>query len=207
MDNRSVPDAVNLLKTNPPKYMGLLNEPDYSYYGTPTLDPVSAAKALAPVFSAAVPQTTFLSPALAFANSNWLTTFRDNCNNCFSKISIMSQHIYSTDPNYVLGQIRQLHATWPTKRIWVTELGPVSNGCTFNSTQMINYMNTLLPQIQALGYVDKVFWNCGEHANGIDGTPSGPCNPSLTNDDGSPTALLNAYSALCGGPGTISPTA
>lgn len=27
---------------------------------------------------------------------------------------------------------------------------------------MIRWMNTLIPQIKALGYVDKIFWNHGE---------------------------------------------
>lgn len=203
MDPRNVDQAVELLKTNPPKYLGLFNEPDFSFQdSTPKTDPVTAASALQPILSAAHPQTTFLSPALAEANSDWLATFRDHCNNCFDQIPIISQHIYSPDTNYVMGQITQLHATWPDKKIWITELGPATQGCTLDNDGMIQWMNTLLPQIMQLGYVEKVFWNCGEHGAGMDGTPNGPCNPSLTNDDGSPTPLLTAYSKLCGGGGS-----
>ena len=200
MDPRNVDQAVQLLKTNPPKYLGLLNEPDYSFQGgTPLTDPVAAASALQPIFATSHPSTTFLSPALADDNSDWLTTFRDNCNNCFDQIPIISMHVYNTDTNYVLSKITQLHGTWPDKKIWVTEFGPATAGCTLDDSGMIQWMNTLLPQIKALGYVEKVFWNCGEHGAGIDGTPNGPCNPSLTNDDGSATPLLTAYNKVCGG--------
>ena len=202
MDPRNVQDAVNLLQTAPPRYLGLFNEPDFPFEGgTPLTDPVTAAKALQPIFAAAVPQTTFLSPALAQANSDWLATFRNNCNGCFDKIPIISQHIYSTDTDYVMGQITTLHATWPDKKIWITELGPAVTGCTMDNNGIIDWMNRLMPQIRALPYVEKVFWNCGEHGAGIDGKPDGPCNPSLTNEDGSPTDILTAYSRICSGPG------
>ena len=200
MDPRNVDQAVQLLQSDPPQYLGLLNEPDYSFQGgTPTTDPVAAANALKPLFAASHPKTTYLSPALAYGTSDWLPTFRDNCGGCFDQIPIISTHIYNTDTTAVLNEVTQLHSTWPDKKIWITELGPATQGCTLDSQGIIQWMNTLLPQLKALGYVEKVFWNCGEHGAGIDGTPNGPCNPSLTNDDGSPTDLLFAYGKVCGG--------
>jgi len=81
--------AVSLLQSSPPPYVELFNEPDFSYKGfTPLTDAATAAQKLQPVFAAAHPSTTFISPALANANSGWLETFRDNCNNCFTQIPI-----------------------------------------------------------------------------------------------------------------------
>ena len=200
MDPADVTAAVELLKNNPPEYLGLFNEPDYSFMGfTPITDAVTSAKSLQPLFDMPHPKTTYIAPAPAFANSDWLKTFRDNCNNCFDQISIMSQHIYSPDPAFVLDQIRGLHATWPDKKIWITELAPSEASCTLDQQGVIDWMNKVIPEIQALGYVEKVFWNCGEKGNAANGMADGGCNPSLTNEDGSPTELLLAYGKLCGG--------
>ena len=55
----------------------------------------------------------------------------------------------------------------------------------------MSWLNTLIPQIVALGYVDKVFWNWGE------ASAASTCKTDLTNEDGSPTAVLKAYGAIC----------
>lgn len=67
----------------------------------------------------------------------------------------------------------------------------------YSAQDMVNWMNTLIPQLVALGYVEKIFWNSGEAGLGSDGLPDGGCNPSLTNPDGSPTQLLSAYGQIC----------
>lgn len=198
MDPRDVSAAVTMLQNSPPPYLELFNEPDYSFAGvTPLTDPVTAAQDLQQIFQTAHPSTTFISPALANANSPWLTTFRDNCKNCFSQIPIIAMHLYSADTNNALNLIKQLHGTWPDKKIWITELSPAEASCSLDSAGIVNWMNTLIPQIQALGYVEKIFWNCGESSGSLNGA-SASCNPSLTNDDGSATAILTAYGKVCG---------
>ena len=82
-----------------------------------------------------------------------------------------------------------------------------------------------MPQLVGLGYVDRIFWNSGEHVSllsllwcfvlsilvtlwtcadcdllrqaNLDPNNPDLCNPSLTNDDGSPTDLLTAYGKVC----------
>ena len=193
MDPTEVSAAVQLLKSNPPQYLTLFNEPDYSYQGqTPLTSPTDAATALKPLFAASHPNTTFLSPALANANSDWLPTFSNACNGCMSQIPIITMHLYNSDPTAAVGLIKQLHGTWPDKRIWITELAPGSDGgCTLDAGGIVSWMNTLVPEIVALGYVDKIFWNCGESS------PLTACKTDLTNNDGSPTEILKAYGAVC----------
>lgn len=203
MDGRNVNDAVTLLKTNPPAYLELFNEPDYSFQGfTPLTDPVSAANDLAPLFTMPHPQTTYISPALADATSQWLAQFFAACNNCIDQIPIIALHMYSPDVQTVMDKINALH-TYPgfsSKDIWITELSPASENCTLDSAGVIDWMTTLTGRIQKeTPYVKKIFWNCGEHGGGADGLAGGSCNPSLTNDDGSATPLLNAYGTACGG--------
>lgn len=193
MDPTEVSAALTLLKTNPPPYLTLFNEPDYSYGGvTPLTSATDAANDLQPLFAASHPDTTYLSPALADANSGWLTTFRDSCDGCMSQIPIITMHLYNQDPTAALSLIKQLHQTWPDKRIWITELAPgTGNGCSLDTEGIISWLNTLIPQIVELGYVDRIFWNCGESSS------ASTCKTDLTNNDGSPTAILKAYSAIC----------
>ncbi len=192
MDPTEVSAAVQLLQSDPPQYLTLFNEPDYSYQGlTPLTSATDAANDLQPLFAAPHPSTTYLSSALANANSDWLPTFRDSCKGCMSQIPIISMHLYNQDPNAALALIKQLHGTWPDKRIWITELAPGTGDCTLDTAGIIAWLNTLVPQIVALGYVDKIFWNCGESST------ASTCKTELTNNDGSPTAILKAYSAIC----------
>ena len=198
MDPTDTDSAVKLLASSPPAYLELFNEPDYSFQNaTPLTDPIPAAQDLQPIFAAKHPSTQYISPALANANSDWLPTFRDNCNNCFDQIDIISMHLYSSQPDQVLNLIKQLHGTWPDKRIWITELSPASSDCTLDSAGIVNWANTLIPQIIALGYVEKIFWNCGEHGQGLNGALD-QYNPSLTNDDGSATDVLKGLAQICG---------
>jgi len=76
--------------------------------------------------------------------------------------------VYSVDPQGAIDQVKGLHNTWPDKKIWVTELAPASGaeqGCTYDQAGMIKWMQTVVPQLAALGYVDKIFWNHGEYVS------------------------------------------
>ena len=154
----------SLTGSHPPEYMEIFNEMDYSWEGmTPTCDPQTAANAVPPLFSANTP-TKLISPALAYTGSSWLPQFGAACNGCMDKVDIVAGHIYNKDPAQVMNIINQFHNQWPNKKIWLTELAPASSktdGCTFGDAEMINWMKTLLPQIIALGFVEKVFWNDG----------------------------------------------
>ena len=168
MDPRDVNASQALLTgSNPPSYMELYNEPDFSYEGfTPLTQPGDAATSLAQLLQTKT-STTLIAPALAQPNSDWLTQFDNECGKCVTNsIPIVSMHIYNQDPNSVIASIKQFHNTWPGKRIWITELAPspdpTGESCTMTSDDIVSWMNNLLPQIVSLGYVDKIFWNSGE---------------------------------------------
>ena len=78
--------------------------------------------------------------------------------------------MYSVDPNGAFDQVTKLHDTWPTKKIWITELAPASGpgDCTLNSAEVIDWMNKLLPRLAKLQYVDKVFWNTATWVSWLD---------------------------------------
>lgn len=198
MDPRDISTAQSILASNQtPAYLELFNEPDYSYGGaTPITDPIPAAQDLSPLVSMPHGATQFISPALANANNaSWLPVFFDNCPDCLSQINIIAMHLYEPNVDYAIGNITQLHHTWPGKRIWITEFGPYNgggSGCTFDQAGVVNYAATVIPKIAALDYVDKVFWNCG------DAEAADICNPSLTNEDGSANDVLKAYAGACG---------
>ena len=104
-------------------------------------------------------------------------------------------HIYNPNIDNVIGQIEEFHNSYRDKRIWITEFGPYNgggSGCTFDLDGVANYAKEVIPKLNALEYVDKVFWNCG------DAEPADVCNPSLTNEDGSATEVLKAYGGACG---------
>ena len=173
MDPSKVAEGYSLITgPNPPAYLELFNEPDFSYMGyTPLTSPQDSAKALAPLLNAQT-TTQFISPAVAYTNSDWLTQFNEACGKCIdkpdSKIPIIGAHIYNPSPDTVMDLLQKLHATWPSKRIWITELGPASDpaqGCELDKKGVIDWMQTLLPRIVGLGYVDRVFWNSGERVS------------------------------------------
>ena len=63
---------------------------------------------------------------------------------------------------------------------------------------MGEYINTLIPQILALGYVERIFWNSGEwDSSPINAAPAA-CNPSLTDVNGNPTTVLQVLGKVCG---------
>ena len=171
MDPRYVSDAVKMLKSSsPPAYLELFNEPDFSYMGfTPLTSPEDAAKALAPIFALGKLKTQLIAPAVAFTNSDWLTKFDAACGQCIEKhIPIVSAHLYSPNPDTIMSMVTTLHKTWPSKKIWITELAPASSsgqGCTLDGPGVIKWMNTVVPRLAATGYVDRIFWNSGEHVS------------------------------------------
>lgn len=203
MDHTYIEAAVEMLANNPPPYLELYNEPDFSFENlTLTEDPGPSASDLKPLLNAAHPNTKYISPALMNANGPWLGEFFQACNGCIDQFHAIAMHIYNPDPQGVLDLITQLHGTW-NKTIWITELSPATASCGMNPTSMATYISTLIPEIQKLGYVEKIFWNSGES----DSTPingaSASCSPSLTNSDGSFTPALQALGAACGiNPGT-----
>lgn len=148
MDPSQIKSALAAItSSSPPAFLELFNEPDFSYKGsTPLTSPREAAKALRPLFDAKT-TTQFISSAVAFPNSDWLTRFRDSCNGCFKKIPIIGVHIYSPDVGIAMGKIRKVHSAFPDKRIWITELGPASaldQGCKLDEQGVINWMRSLV---------------------------------------------------------------
>lgn len=57
---------------------------------------------------------------------------------------------------------------------------------------MVDYAKSIIPKVNALDYVEKIFWNCG------DAEPASECNPSLTNEDGSVNDVLKGLGGACG---------
>ncbi|KAL9604271.1 MAG: hypothetical protein Q9219_000669 [cf. Caloplaca sp. 3 TL-2023] len=198
MDPTDVEAAKQLLTTSPaPAYLELFNEPDFSFGGfTPITSPGDSANALRPLFDIDT-TTQFLSPAVAYTGSNWLKEFAGNCTECMAKIPIIGAHVYSVDPNGALDQIKTVHEQWPDKRIWVTEIAPSTGDpkCQYDAAGMSDWMTTVVNGIKGLDYVDRIFWNTGTW--GILNNNPNACNPSLTNEDGTATDLLNTYAGLC----------
>lgn len=104
-------------------------------------------------------------------------------------------HLYEPDVEKAISAIEAMHAAYPDKTLWLTEFGPYNggpSGCHFDQAGVVNYAKTVIPRINALGYVEKVFWNCG------DAEAASECNPSLTNEDGSANDVLKGLGGACG---------
>lgn len=203
MDRTYIQAAQDMLKDNPPPYLELFNEPDFSFEGlTLTEDAAPSAADLKTLFDTPHPNTKFISPALMNANGPWLPSFFQACGGCIDQIDVIALHVYNPDPQGVMDQITQLYAKWK-KPIWITELSPAAGGCGLTSTTMADYINALIPKIIQLGYVEKIFWNSGESDSPPINNAPAACNPNLTNEDGTATSVLQALGAACGiNPGT-----
>ncbi|KAL8832707.1 MAG: hypothetical protein Q9191_000108 [Dirinaria sp. TL-2023a] len=220
-DPNKITDGINLLSSaSPPPYMEIYNEPDYSFMNyTPLTSPQDAGASMSQILPA-VNNTQLISPAPAFTNSDYLQQFNASCNGCMdTQIDFVAAHVYSVDPSGAVQQVTDLHGRWPNKKIWVTELAPASSadqGCTLDETGMVSWMQNVLGQLRALGYVEKIYWNTGAYVSlrrflsilplndcsdlmqgSLDPNNPDVCNPSLTNEDGSPTALLTAMKQVC----------
>ena len=201
MNEDDIEPGLKYLKDAKPKYLALLNEPDFSFGGyTKKFDPVVAGQKLAPYFDSKPEGTKYLSPAVAFFAQGWLQTFVQTYPQYVEKFDIISYHHYSMHYQEIIDGVKGAYAQFK-KPIWVTETSPAGEGCTTQNMpqeKMIEWMNGLVSGLRELGYVEKLFWNCGEAGEVAD---ANACNPSLTNDDGSPTALGTAYGQVCGGSG------
>jgi hypothetical protein len=169
MDPNDITAAITKVTSpNAPTHLELFNEPDFSWGGvTPLTSAPDAANSLSSLINTQT-TTQWLSPGPAFTSSSYLTDFNKACNGCMDKVHIISAHVYSVDPQGAIDQVKGLHNTWPDKKIWVTELAPASGaeqGCTYDQAGMIKWMQTVVPQLAALGYVDKIFWNHGEYVS------------------------------------------
>ena len=178
-----------------PAYLELFNEPDFNYGGqTGTVDPIPAAQNLSEILTMPHTKTKYISPAIAY-KQDWLPTFFENCNGCLSQFDVISMHIYDPNVDNVISTIEAMHNNYTDKKIWITEFGPYNGGpsnCNFDQAGVVNYAQTVIPKINALDYVEKVFWNCG------DAEAASVCNPSLTNEDGSATDVLKGLGGVCG---------
>lgn len=166
MDPRDVDAAKALITSaNPPSYLELFNEPDYSYMGfTPLTDAPTAGAALKDLIHMPT-STQFISPAVAFTGSGYLSDFFANCPGCIDKIPIISLHVYKPKAQEAIDQITSVHNAYPSKRLWITELAPAcapDMGCNLDQGGVIGWMQTVVQWAAASGYVDKIFWNCGE---------------------------------------------
>ena len=166
MDPRDVGAAKALITgPNPPTYLELFNEPDFSFMGfTPMTNAKDAAGSLQELINTPT-STQFISPVVAFTGSSYMSDFFNNCAGCLDKIPIIALHVYKPDPQQAIDQIVSVHNAYPSKKLWITELAPVSDGsqgCSLDENGVISWMQTVVKWAAASGYVDKIFWNCGE---------------------------------------------
>lgn len=211
MDGRNVADGIKAVmgeSGTKPAYLELYNEPDYSFNGwTKLTDPVKACEELAPFFTpetlAAKGNTKYIAPSPALANGDWLKTFSSTCPEYMEYIDILSLHVYTESPQHVLDQANMLHMTYGNKPVWITEIAPPvpAERCNFNPQQVKDFMQETITKLRGQApFVEKIFWNCGEAGGAHTGLGDGECNPSLTNNDGSPTDLLKFYANVdCSG--------
>lgn len=201
MDIDDTNAAIELLKSpNAPPYLGLFNEPDFSFAGaTKVIDPEPAAENLIELFNTPHPKTQLVSPALMDANSDWLPRFKAACNGCFDQIPIIAAHLYNHKVADSMYLIEKLHGTWPDKKIWITELSPASKECDLDAAGIDKYMKELIPALINLGYVEKIFWNSGEWGMPAINNAPPACNPALTDAQGKGTPILTSLKNACGG--------
>ena len=205
MDGKDVAAAIDMLIHHPPTYLELYNEPDLSFEGYTTLtSPEQAWAELKPLFDIRPNGTTFIAPSAV--SHDWLQRFHTACTNatysCFQDLPILSPHIYNFDPDAVIQAVKSWKALFTTtKEIWIGELSPAAPGCPFNQQGVIDYMNKIVSKIfdpsQDVGYVKKIFWNCGEHGGNPDPNAAGSCNPSLTDENGNANPILMNYHTVC----------
>ncbi|KAI9809430.1 MAG: hypothetical protein M1827_006866 [Pycnora praestabilis] len=223
MNPNDIPNGIDLIQSaNPPAYLEIFNEPDFSYAdATPLTSPQDAASAIVPLLKAWDAsnggKTTLISPAVAFTGSSWLPDFFSSCESlypgCSDKFPIISGHIYKASASDAIAMIQGLSNSFPGKDLWLTELAPSSSpnagstqsggegSCTMptpgtpDAPGVVQWMQEVLTFCAGSGYVKKVFWNTGEWSGDFGAT----CNPSLTNNDGSSsaTAVLEAYNSFC----------
>ena len=96
MDHTYIDTAKTMLANNPPPYMELYNEPDFSFENlTLTEDAAPSASDLMSLIDSSHPNTKFISPALMNANGPWLGSFFDACAGCIDQIDVIALHVYN----------------------------------------------------------------------------------------------------------------
>ncbi|KAI9803069.1 MAG: hypothetical protein M1833_001139 [Piccolia ochrophora] len=200
MNPLQVPDAVKIVTSpDPPEYLEIFNEPDIGGFGNPITPAAEAAKAVKPLLDAKT-KTKYISPAPALGYTQYLPDFFKACK-CLDRFPVIAMHVYRPKAAEAIEVIRTVHRQFPTKKIWITEISPASrreDNCALDGKGMIKWMNEVLGWAARTGYVDRVFWNCGEYGTLYPEDPN-RCNPSLTKNDtnSSPTELLRNYGKLC----------
>ena len=205
MGTDDTPNIPGFLATDP-LYLGLYNEPDLVGGSTPTVGGDVIGQNVKQVLANDRGRTQYLSPALfnnqQEENIKWWSDFNSTCPGCIDQIPIISMHLYESDVNNAYSFIKDMHDRFsPDHKLWLTELSPRDPHCTLDDAGVKNWMQTLLPKLNQLPYLEKVFWNNGEFG------AMSPCQVSLTNGDGTATTLLEAYGAddLCAEVATADP--
>jgi len=100
--------------------------------------------------------------------------------------------VYSADVNGAMGLISKFHSIFNDKPLWITEISPTSGQpCDLDENGVESWMNTIFQWSAGQNYIEKLFWNSGNWGSPLP-NPS-QCNPSLTDQNGNPLPLLNAY--------------
>lgn len=148
---------------NPPEYLGILNEPDGGFYDLPVYSPEEAAGLVQPFLDAQT-STTYLSPAPAYPDSDWLPRFFEACQ-CADRFPVVLAHVYSVDAQGAIGLIQGVMDQFPGKTIWVTEISPASDpaqNCGLDNQGVAAWMSEIIGWAAQQPVVERIFWNCGE---------------------------------------------
>ncbi|KAL8950168.1 MAG: hypothetical protein Q9222_003775 [Ikaeria aurantiellina] len=188
-----VPDAIKLVNgDNPPEWLLTFNEPDFSYEGTPKMNPQEAADAIKPLIAQPGKSTKFVAPATAAMDGNWQQAFYDACG-CKDFFSAYNMHIYNADAKASTGVMQDFHKKFGAdKPLWVTEIAPGQAGCSVSWDAAGEYMKYIYKYAMNSGFVEKIFWNSGNQLNNGD---QNVCNSWLMSNDDSmnPSPLMQMY--------------
>lgn len=190
--------APAYVKAANPLFLGLYNEPDIPpgapWKPTPAEEVgTNIKKVLDAVAQTPGSRTQFLAPGL-FDNANqvnadpngWWGKVKKTCPDCLANLPIISMHIYEGDAQKTIDIVNSVVQRYPDHKIWITELSPRSNAvdCKHTVPTIIEWMKTVLRELNKIDQVEKIFWNNGEWGE------MGECNVSLTDANGNPTPLL-----------------
>jgi hypothetical protein len=115
MDPRDVPAKALITSANPPTYLELFNEPDYSYM---TFTPMTGAPKLPPLQDLinTPTSTQFISPAVAFTGVATCPTSSPAARAASTDPHHLL-HVYKPDPQQAINQIIGVHNAYPSKRL------------------------------------------------------------------------------------------
>ena len=145
------------------KYVLGFNEPDQSGQANMT---VSQALALWPQL-----ETIGLplgSPAVSYPTVQWFTDFMDSVAAEHLRVDFICVHMYvGLDDNNFVQVLQTLYNQYHLP-IWVTEFATADwNAATpsanmYNATQVLGFMQRLLPKLDSLTYVQRYSWFSGD---------------------------------------------